>query len=113
MGQRFCPLTAIKDASARGFGWDRGGERPIPVLIYRQGGSVYGYRNMCPHVGVPLEMLPDQFMSLDGLHLQCSLHGARFIPQTGMCIEGPCFGRPLRPVPLCVDEEGWVCATHD
>lgn len=107
-GGFLCHLTEIPDGTARGFDWDRGGERPVPILVFRRGEQVYGYRNACPHIGVPLEMDPDRFMNREGTHLQCSTHGALFRVDDGMCVEGPCVGRPLRPVPLVVDGEGRV-----
>lgn len=104
----FCRLDEIEDGTARGFGWDRGGERPVPILIFRRGDQVFGYRNACPHIGVPLEMDPDRFMNREGTHLQCSTHGALFRAEDGMCVEGPCVGRPLRPVPLQISPSGEI-----
>lgn len=107
-GACFCRLEEIPDGTARGFAWDQGGERPVPILIVRRGAAVFGYRNACPHIGVPLEMDPDRFMNGAGSHLQCSTHGALFRIEDGMCVEGPCVGRPLRPVPLRVGADGGI-----
>lgn len=102
-GHALCRVEDIPDGAARGFDWPKG-ETKVKILVARKGERVFGYRNACPHVGVPLEMDPDDFMSIDGRYLQCSTHGAQFVVETGMCIIGPCAGRPLRPVPLSVTD---------
>lgn len=100
-GLVLCRVQDIPDGKARGFDWPRG-ETKVKILVARRGDRVFGYRNACPHVGVPLEMDADDFMSVDGRYLQCSTHGAMFQVEDGMCIVGPCAGRPLRAVPVSV-----------
>ncbi len=34
--------------------------------------------------------------------MQCKVHGARYKPETGECVKGPCRGRKLVPLPLQV-----------
>ena len=68
-------------------------------------GIIYAYRNHCPHVGSPLDWLPNQFFNDDTTELICHTHGARFNPVTGDCIAGPC-PRGLYPLPI---ED---CQTH-
>ncbi len=102
-----CRVEEIPDGEARGFDWPRG-EVKVKILVARKGDRVFAYRNSCPHIGVPLEMDPDDFMSLDGLHLMCSTHGAQFRVEDGMCVMGPCKGQPLRPVPISVTD-GQIC----
>jgi len=62
-------------------------------------GKIYAYRNHCPHVGSPLDWVPNQFFSDDGETLLCHTHGALFDPATGDCISGPC-PRGLYPIPI-------------
>jgi len=62
-------------------------------------GQFYAYRNHCPHVGSPLDWVPNQFFSDDGQALLCHTHGALFSPATGDCISGPC-PRGLYPIPI-------------
>ncbi|MEL0145199.1 MAG: Rieske 2Fe-2S domain-containing protein [Alphaproteobacteria bacterium] len=102
-----CRLDEIPDGEARGFDWPRG-EVKVKILVARKGDRVFGYRNSCPHVGVPLEMDPDDFMSLDGLHLMCSTHGAQFRKDDGYCLRGPCVGRSLAKVAVVIDDDGMV-----
>lgn len=71
-------------------------------------GKYYAYRNHCPHVGTPLDWLPNQFFSEDGAMLLCHTHGALFEPTTGECMAGPC-PRGLYPLGLkMLDDELWV-----
>jgi nitrite reductase/ring-hydroxylating ferredoxin subunit len=97
-----CRLEDIPDAAAKGFTVPDGkGIREI--FIVRKQGHVYGYINSCPHLGTPLEFLPDRFLTADGQEILCSTHGARFETTTGRCVAGPCRGRFLKPEPLCID----------
>ena len=93
-----CRLDSIPDGSARGFELDA----DTPILIVRQGDRAWAYINRCPHIGVQLNWTPDQFMSLDNRHLQCSMHGAQFRIKDGFCIDGPCIGRSLQPLPVTI-----------
>ena len=44
----------------------------------RKDGRVHVYVNSCPHIGLPLEPLPDRFLDAKRQHIICSAHGARF-----------------------------------
>jgi len=66
-------------------------------------GKFYAYRNHCPHVGSPLDWVPNQFFSDDGKNLLCHTHGAVFSPTTGECLAGPC-PRGLYPIPIQVSD---------
>lgn len=66
------------------------------VFIVRFNGQLSAYANICPHVGVPLNWKPNDFLDTDGELIQCSTHHALFLPHTGECISGPCFGESLR-----------------
>jgi nitrite reductase/ring-hydroxylating ferredoxin subunit len=90
-GQRLCRLTDIPDGEARGFTIEAAtGRRDI--LVHRDGHTVRGYVNSCPHVGSPLDWATDRSISLDGTH------GALSRPQDGYCVSGPCAGDSLERV---------------
>ena len=93
-----CRLDAIPDGTARGFELDP----ETPIFVVRQGDRALAYHNRCPHIGVQLNWMPDAFMSLDRVWLQCSLHGAQFRINDGFCVYGPCLGRSLEPLPLTI-----------
>lgn len=94
-----CRLDEIEDGGARGFSLaDGSGEREI--FVVRCGDRVYGYVNSCPHIGTPLDFLPNRFLTADRSEILCSTHGARFQIATGHCVAGPCRGQALRPLPV-------------
>lgn len=74
------------------------------LFIVHHPQGVNAYRNSCPHTGAPLNWLPNQFLDLDGTLIQCSLHGALFLPSSGVCIAGPCRNQSLTPAPIKVKE---------
>lgn len=96
--QTLCYLTEIPDGAARGF--EAGGRA---LFVVRLGWTVQAYENRCPHVGLPLDWQPDQFLSRDGLYLQCANHGALFEKASGFCVYGPCAGQRLNPVAVTVE----------
>lgn len=76
------------------------GDSRLQVLIHHAPTGIVGYINSCPHARVPLNLIGDQFLDHSGRFLQCSTHGARFDPGTGLCISGPCKGERLLPIKL-------------
>jgi nitrite reductase/ring-hydroxylating ferredoxin subunit len=92
-----CPLDAIEDFAAKGFEVALDGELQS-IFVVRRGSKVYAYRNSCPHLGVPLEWTKDRFLSIDGRFIQCSMHGALFRVNDGLCLMGPCEKQALKPV---------------
>jgi nitrite reductase/ring-hydroxylating ferredoxin subunit len=64
-------------------------------FVARRGADVYAYVNRCPHAGHPLNMRPEQFLSIDGALILRQSHGALFDVASGMCVAGPCPGRAL------------------
>jgi nitrite reductase/ring-hydroxylating ferredoxin subunit len=99
-----CRAEDIPEGAVRGF-------PPLPdgrlgLIALRWGGVLRVYVNACPHLGLPLEILPDRFLDATGRFLVCSAHGARFRPEDGRCVCGPCAGQALEPVPCEVDTAG-------
>lgn len=76
---------------------------PHSVFVVRRGGRVYAYRNRCPHTGAPLNWQGDNFLSLDRSLIQCSLHGAQFRIEDGICIWGPCVRQRLAAVGVAIE----------
>ena len=99
-----CRTTDLGDPGARSFVLTHAGDT-IEGIVLHWAGRWYGYRNKCPHTGVNLNWLPDQFFDLLQHYLQCSMHGALFEPVTGYCVGGPCVGESLITLPLRVDEQ--------
>jgi nitrite reductase/ring-hydroxylating ferredoxin subunit len=105
-----CRLADVADPGARGFTLEGPAGRH-EVFVVRQGSRLYAYENSCPHIGTPLDFLPDQFLTRDRTQLLCGTHGARFEIATGLCVAGPCKGRSLRPVAVRV-ADGDVVIDH-
>ena len=101
-------LCAVSDLDATGAkGINLGG---TGIFVVRSGADVFGYVNSCPHIGVPLEMEPDEFISDFGDEIICSTHGARFRIEDGECVAGPCTGDMLTPVAVKVQDDQIVLA---
>lgn len=69
--------------------------------------QVYCYKNECPHTLANLNWQKDIFLNLEKTHIQCSMHGALFRIEDGLCVWGPCKGMRLQAqTTLDLDDEG-------
>lgn len=93
-----CTLDEIPDPGARGF---EIGEQNI--FAVKRDGEVFVYLNSCPHIGIPLEFLPDDFLDSEQRYILCANHGALFEIDNGTCVSGPCAGQALIPVPFTLN----------
>ena len=106
MAENRIPLCDLKDLPqrcSRGFSVKTCFGYEDIFVVHKQG-RLFAYRNSCPHTGVPLEWVPDQFLDLDGSFIECATHGALFTIEEGKCVSGPCAGDSLQPVRLDVDD---------
>lgn len=87
----------------------RRGQRALEALLVNFEGNHFAYVNRCPHTGITLDWVNNQFFSSDNRYLMCATHGAVFEPPTGECIWGPCVGLALQSVPVEI-EEGQIYA---
>ena len=97
------PLDLIPDGSARGFVLQMKAGR-FHGFVVRRGENVTGYVDRCPHAGVPLARVLDDYLSPSGELIACSWHGALFRIEDGLCVGGPCAGQRLVPWPVVVRE---------
>lgn len=105
-----CRVDELADGQARGF--DLAGDGQDQFFLVRHQGQLHAWRNACPHVaGAPMAWRRHAYLSADGQQVMCHAHGARFEPDTGLCVQGPCQGQHLQRVPLWVDEAGQVRLT--
>lgn len=102
MGETLCFLDDIDDGSAKEFSYSCGNDIH-DIFIQRRGGEIFGYVNICPHVGTPLNMDEGQFMEKSGRYLMCHTHGALFQLDDGLCVAGPCNGARLQSVLLKIE----------
>ena len=97
-----CKLADIENPGSKGF--ETIPDQP-PFFVVRIDQSVFGYLNVCPHYGAPLDWKPDAFLSFDRDQILCSMHGALFDIRNGACNSGPCPGEALTRVELVVRED--------
>jgi nitrite reductase/ring-hydroxylating ferredoxin subunit len=81
------------------------GKYSVEGMLLNYHGCLYAYVNRCPHIGISLDWVDNQFFTIDGRYLMCANHGATFEPTTGECIWGPCVGAALQSVPLAMEDE--------
>ncbi|WP_419722881.1 Rieske (2Fe-2S) protein [Sphingobium aquiterrae] len=105
-GVRLCPLEEIADGAARNFVLQLRAGR-FHGFVVRKGDRLAGYVDQCPHAGLPLARILDDYLTPDGRLIACSWHGALFRIADGRCVGGPCTGQHLRPWPVAL-VDGWI-----
>ncbi|WP_454829197.1 Rieske (2Fe-2S) protein [Pseudoxanthomonas wuyuanensis] len=97
-------LLALNDIEDGGFAEVEAtiGDDAESLLLFRQGGQVRAWLNICPHAGRRLDWAPGKFLKDKQGHLVCAAHGASFELDDGICVAGPCRGDSLRPVAVAV-----------
>ncbi len=110
-GTLLCAVDSIPDGGARDLLLP-GSDEPLRVVLFREGDEVHAYRNHCPHMHLPLNPRPDEFLMLgDGL-VMCGWHSAVFRIADGACIDGPCAGEVLHPIAVARSGAMVVLARH-
>lgn len=100
-GETICEIAALDATGAKAFvAQTRDGPRAAFVARSPDGATVWAYVNSCPHIGSPLDLQDDVFLTVERDAIQCSTHGALFALADGACFHGPCKGRHLAPVPV-------------
>jgi nitrite reductase/ring-hydroxylating ferredoxin subunit len=81
----------------------------IKGFAIRYHGRVYAFQNACRHVPVELDLMEGHFFDASGAYLVCSMHGALYAPDSGLCVAGPCKGARLLPLDAVErDGEVWI-----
>lgn len=93
-----CEVEAIEPGTSRGFQVND----QSCFAVKNLDGEVFLYANSCPHLGVELNWVADQFLDGEGALIQCATHGALFLINSGHCVAGPCLGEYLRPIPFTI-----------
>ncbi len=68
------------------------------VFAVKKDGQVYVYENVCPHLQISLNFMPNDFLDSEKRFITCTNHGALFEIETGLCVAGPCTGEYLTKV---------------
>ena len=100
-----CESELLSDPGSYGFSVEHNGQN-VDGFIIKFDYSYFAYRNSCPHTGSPLDWVEHQFLDADKMLIQCAVHDARFIIDSGECISGPCHGESLQALPIIVQEDG-------
>jgi nitrite reductase/ring-hydroxylating ferredoxin subunit len=109
---RLCRADEIGEGQSRGFDPNECGEDTM--FVVRWGGVLRAWRNACPHVdGAPMAWRKDAYLNADGSRIVCHAHGAEFLPDSGMCVQGPCVGKGLTAVPIIIDLRGDLLVTEE
>jgi nitrite reductase/ring-hydroxylating ferredoxin subunit len=83
----------------------RRGGRDFEALLIKCQEEIFAYVNRCPHIGLTLDWVDNQFFTVDSRYLMCANHGAVFEPATGECVWGPCVGASLEKLVLNIEGE--------
>lgn len=95
-------LDDLADGNARLIDLNPDEFPPLTGVLVRQGDTVHGFLNRCPHAGRTLGLGASRLLTPDGELLQCFAHGALFEKETGLCVAGPCMDESLRRLPVAV-----------
>ncbi len=94
-----CEVARLDDPGSFGFSVDYNGEQ-IEGFVVQSDAQYFAYRNSCPHTGAPLDWVEHQFLDVEGALIQCAVHDARFLIESGECVSGPCPGECLESLPI-------------
>lgn len=99
MTTTLCSTHDINESEAKSFALNE-----TPVFAVKQDGQIFIYENACPHIGIRLEFVENQFLDMEKRFIQCSNHNALFEIDSGLCVSGPCHGKSLKPIPFEVHD---------
>jgi nitrite reductase/ring-hydroxylating ferredoxin subunit len=106
MSERRCAAGSVRDlrGQVRRIALAREPDgRPREALVMLDyAGVPRAYLNQCRHLPIPLDVSGECLV--DGL-LQCGTHGARYQPEDGLCVIGPCRGLRLYALELVQEGE--------
>jgi nitrite reductase/ring-hydroxylating ferredoxin subunit len=102
-GVRLGPIEQIDDGKARAFVLQLRAGR-FHGFVVRRGDQVRGYVDRCPHMGLPLAQVLDDYLTPSGDLIVCSWHSALFRVDDGACVGGPCSGQRLTEWPITVED---------
>ncbi len=90
---KLCAVHELEEGCSKGF--EAAG---VSIVAVKKYGDIHLYENRCPHLGIQMEMVPDQFLDTSRSLIMCSMHGALFRIEDGLCISGPCLNHKLKEV---------------
>ena len=103
LGKLVGAIGELEHGRSKKFTMRRGG-RYFEALLVNYQGNHFAYVNRCPHTGITLDLVNNQFFSSDNRYVMCATHGAVFEPPSGECVWGPCVGLSLQSLPIEIDD---------
>ena len=97
---KLCHVDELLESQSKGFNINE-----QHILAVKKYGEIYVYENRCPHLGIQMEMMPDQFLDSTHSLIMCAMHGALFRIEDGLCISGPCLSQKLKPLKFEIHNE--------
>ena len=94
-----CVAGDLAPGQTRKFRLEVAGRR-VHGFVVNHDGAFHAFVNSCPHVGTPLDLWENEFLTEDARRIVCATHGAVFDPADGRCLAGPCAGDALTPLPI-------------
>ncbi|WP_024303404.1 Rieske 2Fe-2S domain-containing protein [Pseudogulbenkiania sp. MAI-1] len=101
----------VNSGKAVRFGITDANGQSLSALVFRYQGRVFAYHNSCRHIPVELDLTDGEVFDLTGHYLVCSMHGALYLPENGLCVGGPCRGQRLTPVAVTERDGQVYCIT--
>ncbi len=98
-------LASINDIPSTGlkFTYKDGPFDEEGILVKVNGTEARAYKNECRHLPMPLDDRdPGELWDPSRRYLVCDSHGARYRPDDGLCLAGPCEGSHLKSLPIHV-----------
>ena len=99
-GDRICDMHELEDGGRGVRFMLTAADGLRTAFVVRHAGQVYGYLNECAHRALELDWVEGEFFDAYREFLICAVHGARYDPVSGACIDGACAGRGLAGLPL-------------
>ena len=100
-------LAALDEIPSEGMLFDyKEGPFDEQGILLRTSNGVRAFKNECRHLPMRLDdREPAEIWDEHGRHLVCNSHGARYRPDDGLCVSGPCEGSHLKKLPVMVKDD--------
>jgi nitrite reductase/ring-hydroxylating ferredoxin subunit len=96
---KLCDIDELNEGQSKGFK-----VADQSILVVKKYGDIHVYENRCPHLGIQMEMVPDQFLDSSRSLIICAMHGALFRIEDGQCVSGPCLNDKLTAIAFEVSD---------
>lgn len=111
VGTALCAASDVRPGVPKGVFFGPENAR-FHALVLQSKDGIRAYVNLCPHFRIPLNGGDGPFLRAGDI-LWCRYHSAQFREEDGFCIDGPCKGGRLEPVPVLIEADGTVRIAGD